>query len=122
LVSIFALFKKYWPEYNGTIYLNTETKQFTHEGLNIVSKKNNLNTVQNRITWNECLIRAINVIGVRWKKEVVFLFEFHNIKIDYAKRGFFEVKKPSIYMRILSKIKRLPVEIISYYGLIQLKS
>ncbi|GGH56490.1 hypothetical protein GCM10011379_00130 [Filimonas zeae] len=31
----FALFKKYWPAYDGTIYLNTETKLFSYEGLDI---------------------------------------------------------------------------------------
>jgi len=31
----FDLFKKYWPEYNGLIYLNTENKDFQYEGLNI---------------------------------------------------------------------------------------
>lgn len=31
----FDLFKMNWPEYNGTIYLNTEEKTFSREGLNI---------------------------------------------------------------------------------------
>lgn len=31
----FDLFKRFWPEYNGDIYLNTETKNFSYEGLNI---------------------------------------------------------------------------------------
>jgi hypothetical protein len=32
----FDLFKKYWPEYDGIIYLNTEKKAFFYEGFNIV--------------------------------------------------------------------------------------
>jgi len=32
----FSLFKKYWPEYNGTIYLNTQEKTIEIEGLNII--------------------------------------------------------------------------------------
>lgn len=31
----FSLFKKYWPEYNGKIYLQTQKKQFVFPGLNI---------------------------------------------------------------------------------------
>lgn len=35
----FDLFKRYWPEFNGEIYLNTEEKTFTHPGLNIISTR-----------------------------------------------------------------------------------
>lgn len=37
--AFFALLKREWPEYKGTIYLNTETLDYTHEGLNIVCTK-----------------------------------------------------------------------------------
>jgi hypothetical protein len=249
----FTLFKKYWPGYTGNIYLNTETKTYTHEGLNIISIQNNIFTPKNKITWSECLVRALIVIddeivlymqedyflkdfvkndivekfvqlmhdnykidcihltdaaspgeiisefeylyitpkihqdriscqaalwkkgtlllyprkyetawnfewwgskraailnhnfyvvdrnwvksdsfeiipyiftavvGGRWLKEVVHLCELHNIKIDYSKRGFFERKTLSLNMRIRAKWKRLPTEIRSYFGLIQLK-
>lgn len=33
--DFFRLFKKYWPQFNGQIILNTETKAFKYEGLNI---------------------------------------------------------------------------------------
>lgn len=32
----FTLFKKYWPNYEGRIFLSTETKDFTFPGLDIV--------------------------------------------------------------------------------------
>ena len=35
----FLLFKKNWPEYDGTIYLNTQEKTIRVEGLNIVCTK-----------------------------------------------------------------------------------
>lgn len=35
----FTLFKKYWPEYSGTIYFNTQEKEFSYPGLNIVCTK-----------------------------------------------------------------------------------
>jgi hypothetical protein len=250
----FTLFKKYWPEYQGKIYLNTETKTYTHEGLTIICLQNNINNPNTRITWSECLKRALNlieddiilymqddyflknyvknhivenfvnlmhtnseidcihltnqgppcglnsqfdnlyiipkvhkdriscqaalwkkdtlklyprkyetawnfewwgskraailnhnffvvdshwiklnsfeiipylftaVIGGRWLKEVVPLCESHNIKLDYSKRGFYEKNRITLKFRIKAKIKRLPTEIRSYFGLIQLKS
>ena len=32
----FDMFQKFWPEYDGTIYLQTQEKEYHHEGLNIV--------------------------------------------------------------------------------------
>lgn len=61
-VPFFTLFKTYWPDYTGKIYLNTETKVFTYPGLDIISVQNNLATPEVRITWSECLIRALNSI------------------------------------------------------------
>jgi hypothetical protein len=82
----FTLFKKYWPEYTGNIYLNTETKTYTHEGLNIISIQNNKNTPNQRITWSECLIRALNVIDdgiILYMQEDYFLKDF--VKNDFLK-------------------------------------
>lgn len=252
-MPFFTLFKKFWPDYTGKIFLNTENKEFTFPGLNIISIKNSNNNLYKRITWSECLLRALDsidtdvvlymqedyflkdfvkndlvekyakmiqdnaeidcihltdqgspgdkiseyenlytipkkhqdriccqaalwrkevlkqyprtyetawnfewwgskraailnhnfyvvdkkwvklntfeiipyiftaVIGGRWFKEVVPLCEVHNIKIDYSKRGFFERKSTTFKIRIKAKIKRLPVEIRSYCGLIILK-
>ena len=41
----FKLFKKHWPEFNGKIYLNTETKEFKYSGINIISIKNGLDFI-----------------------------------------------------------------------------
>jgi hypothetical protein len=35
----FILFKKYWPEYDGTIYFNTQEKEIKIDGLNIICTK-----------------------------------------------------------------------------------
>jgi len=83
----FTLFKKYWPEYTGNIYLNTETKTYTHEGLNIISIQNNKNTPNQRITWSECLIRALNVIDddiILYMQEDYFLKDF--VKNDIVEK------------------------------------
>jgi len=55
---LFKLFKQYWPEYNGKIYLNTETKEYHYSGLNIIS-------IQNGLTgkpWSQCLKHALEFI------------------------------------------------------------
>ena len=54
----FRLFKFYWPNYNGKIYLNTETKDFKYEGLNIISVKNRIRDK----SWSKCLFYAVNKI------------------------------------------------------------
>lgn len=77
----FTLFKKYWPDFNGTIYLNTETKDFSFEGLNIVPVKNNIKTPTYKPTWSECLIRALDNIPnaiVLYMQEDYFLHDFVN--------------------------------------------
>lgn len=61
-IPFFTLFKKFWPEYNGKIYLNTETKIFTFGGLNIIPVQNNIKTPHMKITWSECLIRALKMV------------------------------------------------------------
>ncbi|TWJ04615.1 hypothetical protein JN11_00332 [Mucilaginibacter frigoritolerans] len=59
----FKLFGTYWPDYKGKIYLNTEYKEFSYPGLNIISVKNSSITKDaDKVTWSECLIRALNVI------------------------------------------------------------
>ena len=35
----FDMFQKFWPEFQGKIYLQTETKDYRHDGLNIVCTK-----------------------------------------------------------------------------------
>jgi hypothetical protein len=35
----FDMFNRFWPEYKGKIYLQTEVKEYAHEGLNIICTK-----------------------------------------------------------------------------------
>ncbi len=75
----FTLFKKFWPEYTGKIYLNTETKSYTHEGLNIICVQNNIDNPTKRITWSECLVRALKKIDediILYMQEDYFLKDF----------------------------------------------
>lgn len=78
-IPFFTLFKKYWPDYTGKIYLNTETKSFSFPGLNIISIRNNKQTPDIKITWSECLIRALESIEtevVLYMQEDYFLKDF----------------------------------------------
>jgi len=61
----FELFRKYWPDYGGKIYLNTEAKDFFYDNLNILPIKNGLAGG----TWSQCLKYALDFI-----KEDHFLY------------------------------------------------
>lgn len=61
------------------------------------------------------------VIGGRWYKPVVELFNKHNIEVDYSKRGFFERKKQPFRQRVISKIKRIPLEFRNTIDLLMLQ-
>ncbi len=83
----FTLFHKFWPDFDGKIYLNTETKEFTFPGLNIISIKNNSKNPIKRIAWSECLIRALNSIDnevILYMQEDYFLKDF--VKNDLVER------------------------------------
>jgi len=64
----FTLFEKYFFDYKGKIYLNTETKEFTFKNLNIISLKNNLIND----TWGNSLKYALNKIE---ENEILYLQE-----------------------------------------------
>ncbi len=62
-IPFFKLFKIYWPDYNGKIYLNTEYKDFSYSGLNIIPLKvAEKKQDADKITWSECLKRALEKI------------------------------------------------------------
>lgn len=61
------------------------------------------------------------VIGGKWYKPVVQLFDKHNIKMDFTKRGFFERKKLTFRQQIINKYKRTPIVIKSNFDLLKLK-
>ena len=57
----FKLLSVYWPDCDGKLYLNTEKKEFSFPGLEIVSLKV-AEGVDRRLTWSECLINALDSI------------------------------------------------------------
>jgi hypothetical protein len=58
----FKLFTIYWPDYKGTIYLNTEHKEYRYGNLNIVSIKNCERFENSPNTWSECLETGVKYI------------------------------------------------------------
>lgn len=67
----FTLFKNYWSDYKGRIYLNTETKEYSHTGLDIIPIKNN------QKSWSDCLIFALQQIKEEY---VLYLQDDYFIK------------------------------------------
>jgi hypothetical protein len=58
----FKLHAQYWPDCKGKLYLNTETKSFNYPDLEIVSLKVNGEDLTRKLTWSECLRRALDKI------------------------------------------------------------
>lgn len=79
----FDMFKKMWPEYNGQIYLQTQEKDYQHEGLNIVCTK--VGKIQG---FGETLRTGLDKI-----KDDNFLF----IMIDYLFMGKVDNQKMENY-------------------------
>jgi hypothetical protein len=85
----FKLFSIYWPDYNGKIYLNTEYKDFSYPGLEIVCtkvcEKNNIPRTK-RATWSQCLKWALEQIDT---DIVLYMQEDYFLK-DRVKNDFVE--------------------------------
>jgi len=78
----FRLFHKYWPTFNGEIFLNTELKKYSFQGLNIKNTCVSSANPSIRMTWSECLILALNQIST----PLVLYFQedyFLDRKVDY---------------------------------------
>jgi len=83
----FKLFVTYWPDYKGKIYLNTEYKDYTYPGLNIISlkvcTKHNV-PIDKHATWSQCLkwaLEAIDTDIVLYMQEDYFLND--NVKNEW---------------------------------------
>ena len=57
----FKLFELYWPGCPYPIVLNTETKEYKYEGLDITCSKVALGESK-RLGWSECLMRALDLV------------------------------------------------------------
>lgn len=77
----FLLFKKYWGECKYPLFLNTEKKSYSFEGLHI---KSTCVSIENEnLTWSQCFIKALNQIDT----DIVLYFQedyFIKDKVDLA--------------------------------------
>jgi hypothetical protein len=78
----FTLFARFWPNCNYPILLNTETKDYSFNGLNIVCTKVALGE-NRRLTWSECLFRALERVKTPY---ILYLQEDYfldaNVRVD----------------------------------------
>lgn len=92
----FKLFNKYWPDCNGTIYLNTEFKNYTYPGLSIIPV---IGCVGKQYkgkyaTWSQCFKWALEKIGT---DIVLYLQE------DYFFKAPVKNKLVEIYIRLMEE-------------------
>lgn len=56
--NFFKLWKKYWPSFNSQVILNTESKHFEYEGLDIIRP----NFTKTDPTWSERLLESLKKV------------------------------------------------------------
>jgi hypothetical protein len=72
----FTLLKKYWPDLNQPILLNTEFKNYHFNELALTASKVHAGTTDRKLTWSECLIGALQQVDtsiVLYMQEDYFL-------------------------------------------------
>lgn len=86
----FKLFSVYWPDFTGKIYLNTEYKDYSYPGLDIIPIKGchkyNI-PIDTRVTWSQCLKWALEDVEnevVLYMQEDYFLKD--SVKNDIVDR------------------------------------
>ena len=69
--NFFVLLKKYWPEYDGEIILNTETRKFQYDGFHISSPLN----CSSEVSWSDRL--SLSLKRVKTPYVLIFLDDFY---------------------------------------------
>ena len=80
----FRLFKTFWPDYSGQIFLNTETKDYSFDGLQIKVVKSGLTEG----SWSECLAFAIEFMNV---DQFLYLQEDYFLRDSVSQDSIFEI-------------------------------
>lgn len=86
----FDLFQKYWPEYKGVIYLQTQEKKYKHDGLNIICTNvgfhkhfgATLRAGLNKVNNDNILLIMIDYIFMG-KVNHQSVMEYYNFFLDY---------------------------------------
>ena len=96
-MPFFKLLKKYWPNCNFPIVLNTETKQFKYEGLDIKTYSLYKNS---KAAWGKRLIETLKLID---SKYVLFILD------DFFLEDYVEDKKVSKCIEWMEKDNNIAV-------------
>lgn len=81
--GFFRLFKKYWPEYDGEIIFNTDSIEYSYDGLNIVNVPHYEGESK---AWSDMFARAIKMC--KYNNILLILEDFYFM--DYVNNKSFE--------------------------------
>ena len=93
----FLLRRKYWPNLDGAIFLNTELKNWSYTDFDITCTKVQKDS-ENRQTWSECLLRALEQVEtpiVLYMQEDYFIHSAVNEEL-VAKAVDHMIKNPEV--------------------------
>jgi len=113
----FKLFSIFWPSYEGKINLNTESKVFNYNGLNIHSIRNQMN----KGTWSECLYSALKHIE---SNIILYLQDdyFINNNVNYVlinQLSYLLIKNKIGCIQLTPFASTGPFKKSNYYGLLK---
>ena len=84
-IPFFKLFKRFWCQFSGKIYLNTENESFQFDDLNIISIKNE-RFLKGKPNWSKSLIAALDFI----EEDVILYIQEDYFLNDYVNTNFIE--------------------------------
>jgi hypothetical protein len=90
----FTLFSKFWVGSKPKIVLNTETKDFSYTGLDIICSKVGRSNPTKRLAWGECLLRCLDKINTDF---ILYIQE------DYFINSHVNVEQINAFIKIMLK-------------------
>lgn len=103
----FKLFKLYWPDCPYPIVLNTETKEYQYEGLNISCSKVSLGELK-PLGWSECLMRALDGIETPY---ILYLQEDYFLEAS-VRKDLFSILLSELHSADIGAIRLLSTDAI----------
>jgi hypothetical protein len=85
----FTLFAKNWNNCKFPIFLNTETKSYSHKNLNIISTTVSIGK-KRKLSWSKCLDFALNKVKTKY---ILYLQEDYFLEYPVKKRLLFNLIK-----------------------------
>jgi hypothetical protein len=101
----FKLFAKYWGGGKPKIVLNTETKNFSYSGLDIICSKVGGSKPMQQLAWGECLIRCLNQIGTD-----IILY----VQDDYFLNGSVDVEQINAFVKLMVEEQYSHISLVTF--------